>query len=63
LTGAIADREQLHLTEAIIEEVPTGNPDCATVLRPILDQLANAAGLSTAPSFDQAGVYLLGGGI
>jgi Putative DNA-binding domain len=59
----LADRDQLHLAEAILEEVPAGNPDCATMLRPMLDQLANAAGLQSAPSFDQAGKYLLGGAI
>jgi hypothetical protein len=59
-TGMVADRDQLHLNEVIIEELPSGNPDCATMLRPLLDQLANAAGLPSAPSFDQAGKYQLG---
>jgi hypothetical protein len=63
MEGQVADRDQLHLNEVIIEELPSGNPDCATMLRPLLDQLANAAGLPSAPSFDQAGKYLLGGAV
>ena len=63
MEGELADRDQLHLNEVILEEVPAGNPDCATMLRPILDQLANAAGLPSAPSFDPAGKYLLGGAV
>jgi hypothetical protein len=63
MDGAIADRDQLHCNEVILEEVPAENSACATMLRPILDQLANAAGLPLAPSFDPAGNYLLGGAV
>ena len=63
MDGELADRDQLHFNEVILEEVPAGNPSCATMLRPMLDQLANAAGLPSAPSFDQAGKYLLGGAV
>jgi Putative DNA-binding domain len=58
-----ADRDQFHFNEVILEEVPAGNEDCATMLRPILDQLANAAGIPSAPSFDQSGKYSLGGAV
>jgi hypothetical protein len=59
MEGEIADRDQLHFSDVILEGVPAGNQDCATALRPILDQLANAAGRVSAPSFDQSGNYLL----
>jgi len=59
----LADRDQLRFNEVILEEVPTGNPDCATKLRPMLDQLAYAAGLPVSPSFDRHGNYLLGGAV
>lgn len=55
--GEYADRDQLHLTEVIFEDVPLGDPECAAVLRPALDQLANAAGLAVSPSFDSNGKY------
>jgi hypothetical protein len=55
--GEYADRDQLHLTETIFEEVPSGDPECAAMLRPALDQLANAAGLAASPSFDSNGKY------
>jgi hypothetical protein len=57
MEGELADRDQLHLTEAIFEDVPSGDPQCAAVLRPMLDQLANAAGLAVSPSFDGNGKY------
>jgi hypothetical protein len=52
-----ADRDQLHLSEVILETVPTGRPQCADFLRPMLDQLANAANLSASPSFDENGNF------
>jgi hypothetical protein len=55
--GEYADRDQLHFAEAIFEDVPSGNQECATMLRSALDQLANAAGLATAPTFDVNGKY------
>lgn len=55
--GEYSDRDQLHLTEIIFEDVPSGDPECAAVLRPALDQLANAAGLAASPNFDHNGNY------
>ena len=43
---AVIDRDPLHCAEVILEEVPSGDPDCAKKLRQTLDQLANAAGRS-----------------
>jgi hypothetical protein len=45
LQGQQSDRDQLHLAELVLEEVPDGDPSCGLALRPLLDQLANAAGL------------------
>jgi hypothetical protein len=56
--GEIADRDQLQLVEAILEEVPTTRHECAAILRPMMDQLANAAGFVSAQSFDDANNYL-----
>ena len=55
--GEYSDRDQLHLSEVIFDNVPTGDPECAAWLRPALDQLANAASLPTSPSFDLDGKY------
>jgi Putative DNA-binding domain len=63
MDGEVADRDQLHFSGVVIEDIPTGNPDCAKMLRPILDHLANVAGHASAPSFDQNGNYQLGGAI
>jgi hypothetical protein len=57
--GQIADRDQLHLSDVILEEVPSGEPDCGRVLRPMLDQLANAAGFEASPNFDENGNYTI----
>jgi hypothetical protein len=54
-----SDRDQMHLSEAILDAVPSGNQDCATAVRSVLDQLANAAGAASTSSFDAAGNYLL----
>jgi len=53
--GQTINRDQLHLAEVILEEVPPGDPDGAHVLRPMLDQLANASGRRASVSFDQHG--------
>lgn len=55
--GQTADRDELHLTEVVLEEICNSNPDCAKVLRPTLNHLANAAGLIVSPFFDQDGNY------
>lgn len=57
--GQTSDRDELHLTEVVMEEIRNTNPDCAKALRPILDHLANAAGYIASPFFDQAGNYTL----
>jgi hypothetical protein len=54
-----ADRDQLHLTEVVLEGVPADNQDCSIILRPMLDQLANSAGCESARSFDESNNYLL----
>ena len=38
--GQAADRDQLHLTDVVLEAVPDGDPSCGLAMRPILDQLA-----------------------
>jgi hypothetical protein len=53
------DRDQLHLAEVVLEQVPDGNPNCGIAIRRMLDHLANAAGFSTSPSFDQNGRCVL----
>ncbi|HVB15209.1 MAG TPA: ATP-binding protein [Stellaceae bacterium] len=53
--GQLADREQLHLAETVIEKVPADDTECASALRPMLDQLANAAGRVASVSFDAKG--------
>ena len=57
--GQTADRDELHLTEVVLEEICNSNPDCAKVLRPTLNHLANAAGLVVSPFFDQDGNYAM----
>jgi Putative DNA-binding domain len=56
----VIDRDQLHCAEVILEDVPSGYPDCAKKLRQTLDQLANAAGIQSSASFDQSGNFALG---
>jgi hypothetical protein len=51
IEGQIADRDQLHFGEVILEELATVKQGCAAILRPILDQLANAAGCVSAQGF------------
>lgn len=59
MDGEYSDRDQLHLSEVILETVPTQQKECATLLRPVLDQLANAAGTPSSPSFNHNGIYVL----
>lgn len=58
-TPVPADRQQLHFVEGILEAIPANDQNCARVLRPTLDHIANAAGRSRAPTFDDAGNYTL----
>jgi hypothetical protein len=57
--GLKADRDQLHLTEVILEKVPSTLQECGVMLRPLLDQLANASGAVSSPNFDEEGNYVI----
>jgi hypothetical protein len=52
------ERDQYHFDEVIFETVPTSRPECAVVMRPILDQMANAGGTAKSPIFDGQGHYI-----
>jgi hypothetical protein len=52
------DRDQYLPPEVIFEAVPINASGCAQVIRPILDQLANAGGGAASPIFDQHGRYV-----
>jgi hypothetical protein len=56
--GARLDRDQYHFDEVIFETIPTTIEECARVVRPILDQMANAGGQATSPVFDAQGRYV-----
>jgi hypothetical protein len=56
--GDTLDRDEYHLTEVIIETIPNTPEKFAKLMRPILDQLANAAGVASSPSFDRQGNYI-----
>jgi len=47
--------EQLHFMETIFEAIPASNNQCARTLRPMLEQLANAAGLPASVTFNESG--------
>ena len=57
--SGILDRDQFHFSEMVIEEVPFDRYEYARLIRPLLDQTANAAGRATSPSFDQNGRFRL----
>jgi len=52
------ERAQYHFGEVIFETLPASPTECATAVRPILDQIANAAGTATSPIFDGQGRYI-----
>lgn len=52
------DRDQFHFGEVIIETVPNSIQECAVMIRPFIEQLANAAGRATSSSFGPNGEYL-----
>lgn len=52
------DRDQFHFGEAVIESVPASVQAFAAAVRPVIEQLANAAGLAASPSFDEHQGYL-----
>lgn len=51
------DRDQFHFTELLVEDVPVDPYEYAKLLRPLLDQIANAAGRARTPSFDHTGRF------
>jgi hypothetical protein len=55
----ILDRDQFHFSEAIVEDVPADPSAYARMLRPLLDETANAAGRPYTPTFDEAGNFRL----
>ena len=52
------DRDQYHFDEVLFEAIPATPAECAEVIRPILDQMANAGGKESSPIFDQQGWYV-----
>jgi hypothetical protein len=52
------DRDQYHFDEVIFETIPTTPAECASIIRPIIDQMANAGGKATSPVFDNQGRYI-----
>ncbi|MBK3660544.1 ATP-binding protein [Bradyrhizobium diazoefficiens] len=55
--AGVLDRDQFHFAEQIIDDVPLDPYEYAICLRPLLDQIANAAGRARTPSFDQDGRF------
>jgi hypothetical protein len=51
------DRDQFHFSEAIIEDVPSDPYSYAQLLRPLLNETANAAGRPDTPTFDDTGKF------
>jgi hypothetical protein len=56
--GAPLDRDQYHFNEVIFETIPSTQAECASIIRPILDQMANAGGAAASPTFDSSGRYI-----
>jgi hypothetical protein len=56
--GDHLDRDQYNFDEVIFETVPANATECAEIVRPILDQMANAGGRATSPIFDERGHYI-----
>jgi hypothetical protein len=57
--AGILDRDQFHFSEMVIEDVPTDPYEYAKLIRPLLDQVANAAGRARSPGFDETGRFQL----
>ena len=57
--AGVLDRDQIHFSEVVIEDVPLDRYEYAKLLRPLLDQTANAAGRAASPSFDHSGRFCL----
>jgi hypothetical protein len=52
------DREQYHFSEVIITSVPNSTQECAIMMRPFIEQLANMVGRVNSSSFGPDGSYL-----
>jgi len=50
--------DQYHFAEVILERVPMSIQECGVMLRPFVEQLANAAGRAASPSFGPNGEYV-----
>jgi hypothetical protein len=50
--------DQLHFGDVVLEAVPPSVQACAQMMRPFLEQLANAAGVAESTSFGPTGEYL-----
>lgn len=59
IPGPRLDRAEYNFAETFLDAVPVGIVDCAKRLKPTLDHLANAAGLTVSPYFDADGNYTL----
>jgi hypothetical protein len=57
--AGVLDRDQFHFSEMIVEDIPFDRYEYAKLVRPLLDQTANAAGRATSPSFDHNGQFRL----
>jgi hypothetical protein len=53
------DRDQLHFSEVIVESVSDDPYEYARLLRPLLDDIANAAGRAASPNFNHTGRFTL----
>lgn len=55
---SVLTEDQFHFAEVILESVPASIQECGAMLRPFVEQLANAAGRATSISFGPNGEYL-----
>jgi len=52
------ERDQYHFGEVILNTVPNSIQECAAVIRPFIEQLANTAGRGASSSFGPNGEYI-----
>jgi hypothetical protein len=55
--AGVLDRDQFHFSDLVLDDVPLDPYEYAKLLRPLLDQIANAAGRARTPSFDNEGKF------
>jgi hypothetical protein len=55
---AVLDRDQYHFGEVILNAIPNSIQECAVMIRPFIEQLANTAGRAISSSFGSNGEYL-----